>query len=63
MNNRIKECRTRFGLTQQEPADSVQVCRETIIFLEQSKYNPSLMPAYHLSRAFDVTIEEFFSFD
>jgi len=63
MNNRIKEFRARFGLTQQELADKVQVRRETIVFLEQNKYNPSLMLAYHLSRVFDVTIEELFIFD
>jgi len=63
MNNRIKEFRARFGLTQQELADRVQVRRETIVFLEQNKYNPSLMLAYHLSRVFDVTIEELFIFD
>jgi len=63
VNNRIKEFRARFGLTQQELADKVHVRRETIVFLEQNKYNPSLLLAYHLSRVFDVTIEELFSFD
>jgi putative transcriptional regulator len=41
----------------------VNVRRETIVFLEKNKYNPSLRLAYDLSRVFSVTIEELFIFD
>ena len=37
--------------------------RETIVFLEQGKYNPSLKLAYKVSRALDSTIEEVFTFE
>jgi DNA-binding XRE family transcriptional regulator len=37
--------------------------RETIVFLEKGKYNPSLKLAYDISRVFDITIQEVFIFD
>ncbi len=36
--------------------------RETIVFLEQGKYNPSLKLAYHVAQALKTTIEEIFLF-
>jgi len=63
MNNRIKELRARFNLTQDGLAKIVGVRRETIIFLEKGKYNPSLKLAYDISRVFDVRIEEVFIFN
>jgi len=63
MKNRIKELRARFGLTQNDLAQKVNVRRETIVFLEKGKYNPSLKLAYDISRIFDLTIEEVFIFD
>lgn len=63
MKNRIKEFRARFNLTQEELARKVDVRRETIVFLEQNKYNPSLLLAYKLARVFSVAIEELFIFD
>lgn len=62
MNNRIKEFRVRFNLTQDELAKMVNVRRETIVFLEKNKYNPSLKLAYDISRVFRTTIEEVFIF-
>jgi len=63
MNNRIKEYRARFNLTQDDLSKKVNVRRETIVFLEKNKYNPSLKLAYDLSRVFSVTIEELFIFE
>lgn len=63
MNNRIKEYRARYNFTQDDLAKKVNVRRETIVFLEKNKYNPSLKLAYDLSRVFSVTIEELFIFD
>lgn len=62
MNNRIKEYRARFNLTQEELAQKVKVRRETIVFLEKNKYNPSLRLAYDLAQVFNVTIEDLFIF-
>ncbi|MBT0732836.1 helix-turn-helix transcriptional regulator [Methanoculleus bourgensis] len=63
MKTRIKELRARAGFTQEELAQEVGVRRETIVFLEQGKYNPSLKLAYKVSRALDSTIEEVFTFE
>jgi len=62
MNNRIKELRARHNLSQLELAQRVGVRRETIVFLEKSKYNPSLKLAYDISKVFALPIEEVFSF-
>lgn len=63
MKTRIKELRAREGLTQEELAKKVNVRRETIVFLEKGKYNPSLKLAYDISRVFKLNIEEVFSFE
>jgi putative transcriptional regulator len=63
MTNRIKEFRARYNLTQDELAKKVNVRRETIVFLEKNKYNPSLKLAYDLAQVFSITIEELFIFN
>ena len=63
MKNRIKELRARDSLTQARLADLVGVRRETIVFLEKGKYNPSLNLAHSIARVFDLRIEEVFLFD
>lgn len=63
MKTKIREFRTRYNLTQEKLADLVGVRRETIIFLEQGKYNPSLMLAHNVARALNTSIEELFMFD
>ena len=63
MNNRIKELRARYNLTQEDLAKKVNVRRETIVFLEKNKYNPSLKLAYDISNVFEAKIEEVFLFD
>lgn len=63
MKNRIKELRARDSLTQEKLANLVGVRRETIVFLEKGKYNPSLNLAYLITKVFNLTIEEVFIFD
>lgn len=63
MNNRIKEFRAKFNLTQDDLAKKVNVRRETIVFLEKGKYNPSLRLAYDIARVFNERIEDVFHFD
>ena len=63
MNNRIKELRARYDLSQLELAQKVGVRRETIVFLEKGKYNPSLKLAYDISKAFNLPIESVFIFE
>jgi putative transcriptional regulator len=63
MQTRIKEYRTRLNLTQEDLAKTVGVRRETIVFLEQGKYNPSLKLAHDVARALHTTIDDLFIFD
>ena len=60
MKTKIKEYRARHNLTQQALADRVGVRRETIIFLEQGKYNPSLRLAHNIARTLEAGIDEIF---
>ena len=63
MDTRIKEFRARYDLTQENLAKKVGVRRETIVFLEKGKYNPSLKLAYDVAKALNTTIEEIFIFE
>lgn len=63
MRTRIKELRNEKGLTQQGLADIVDVTRQTILFMEKGKYNPSLRLAWNIAQVFGKPLEEVFSFD
>jgi len=63
VKTKIRELRAKMGLTQEELAQQVGVRRETIVFLEKGKYNPSLKLAYKVARALGSTIEEVFTFE
>jgi putative transcriptional regulator len=63
MDNRIKELRAKHDLSQLELAQKAGVRRETIVFLEKGKYNPSLKLAHDIAVIFNVKIEEVFIFD
>jgi putative transcriptional regulator len=60
MKTRIKELRAVRGMTQVDLAKEVGVRRETIVFLEKGKYNPSLQLAHKIAQTFDLGIEEVF---
>ncbi|MBU4502355.1 MAG: helix-turn-helix transcriptional regulator [Nanoarchaeota archaeon] len=63
MKTRIKEFRARHHMTQENLAMKVGVRRETIVFLEQGKYNPSLQLAHDVAKALETTIEKLFIFE
>ncbi len=63
METRVRELREEKGLTQEQLADLVNVTRQTILFLEKGKYNPSLRLAWNIARVFDRPIEDVFSFE
>ena len=63
MKTRIKEFRARQDMTQDELAKRVGVRRETIVFLEKGKYNPSLKLAHDVAEALWSSIDELFVFD
>ncbi|MBI5530518.1 MAG: helix-turn-helix transcriptional regulator [Candidatus Doudnabacteria bacterium] len=62
MKNLIKEKRAQLNLTQEQLANKVGVRRETIVFLEAGKYNPSLQLAYNVAKILKTPIEELFIF-
>ena len=63
MKNRIKELRAKYDWTQEDLARKVGVRRETIVFLEQNKYNPSLNLAHDVAKVLKTTIDELFDFE
>ena len=62
MKTKIKEYRAKYNLTQEKLAEKVGVRRETIIFLEQGKYNPSLKLAHDIAKALKIRIDKIFIF-
>ncbi len=63
MANRIKEFRNKLSLTQDDLARLAGVRRETIVFLEQDKYNPSLKLAHDVAKALGSSIPEIFNLE
>lgn len=63
MNNIIRELRKENGITQEELARLCSVSRQTIISLENGKYNPSIHLAHKVAVVFHSTIEKVFIFE
>ena len=63
LTNQIAQLRKEWRLSQAELADAVEVTRQTIISLENGRYNASLLLAYRIARYFGLTIEEVFLFE
>lgn len=63
MRTRIREFRARHSLTQAQLANRLGVRRETISFIEQGKYNPSIRLAHRIARELESTLDELFLFD
>ena len=62
LKTKVKEYREKAGYKQSELAELVHARRETIVHLENGRYNPSLKLAIDISRAVEVPIEEIFVF-
>jgi putative transcriptional regulator len=63
IKTRIKELRAKYNLTQDELAEKVGVSRQTLLYLEKGKYNPSLILAYKVAEALSASIEEVFNIE
>ena len=59
---KIKEYREKVGMKQSELAELVNVRRETIVCLENGRYNPSLKLAMDIAKVFNVKVEDLFLF-
>jgi putative transcriptional regulator len=62
LKTRIKELRARYNVTQEDLARKVGVRRETILYLEKGKYNPSLLLAHNIAKTLKTTLPELFIF-
>ena len=58
MKNRIAQLRKERRITQEELADAVEVTRQTIISLENGRYNASLLLAHKTAKYFGSSMEE-----
>jgi putative transcriptional regulator len=63
MKTRIKELRARYDMTQDDLARKVGVRRETVLFIENGKYVPSLKLAHDIAKVLQTTVDELFIFD
>ncbi len=63
MKNKIKELRARYNLTQEDLAKKTGVRRETIVFLEKGKYNPSLRLAHDVAKVLKTSVDDLFEMD
>lgn len=63
MKTRIKELRARHDMTQDDLAKKIGVRRETILFIENGKYIPSLKLAHDIAKALETTVDDLFVFD
>ncbi len=62
IQSKLKDFRVTKGFTQEQLAENLDVTRQTIIALEQGKYQPSLFLAWKCAKLFHVSIEDIFTF-
>ena len=62
-NLKMKAARAALGLTQQDLAEAVGVTRQTIIAIENDKYNPTLELAMKIARLLNKNVEDIFFLD
>lgn len=63
MKNRIKKLRKSIGLRQADLANLLSVSRQTIIAIENNKYNPSLELAMKLAKLLKTPVEDIFTLE
>ena len=62
LRNRLKEARTKKGLSQAELAAMVGVSRNTISSIETGQFNPTAKLALEICLALDKSFEDLFYF-
>lgn len=63
MRNRIREFRKKLGYRQEDLAKLAKVTRQTIIAIENNKYNPSMELGMKLAKLLQVRVEDLFFLD
>ena len=62
MQNKVRVLRAMKNITQEELANALGVTRQTIIAIENEKYNPSLELAFKIAKYFETSIEDVFQY-
>ena len=60
MENRLKNLRFEYKISQNNLAEALSVSRQTINSIENGKFDPSLTLAIKLTRFFKVSLDEIF---
>ncbi|NIE83653.1 MULTISPECIES: helix-turn-helix transcriptional regulator [Burkholderia] len=60
MNNRVRELRLERGWSQAALGERLGVSRQTVIAIENGRYDPSLPLAFSIARTFGLAIEAIF---
>ncbi len=63
MKNRVKQLRKAAGLRQEDMAKELGVSRQTIIAIENDKYDPSLELAMKIARLLGLHVEDIFTLE
>jgi DNA-binding XRE family transcriptional regulator len=63
LKTKVKQYRENAGMKQSELAELIGVRRETIVHLENGRYNPSLKMGMDIAKVFQTTVENLFKFE
>jgi len=63
LKNIVQQLREERKLLQRDLAEKLDVSRQTIISIENGRYNPSLELAFKLSKIFERPIEKIFVYE
>lgn len=63
MKNKLEQIRKDRGITQEELANILEVSRQTVNYLENGRYNPSIVLAFKIAKFFGLQIEEIFIYE
>lgn len=63
MRNNIKELRKARGLRQEDFAKLLGVSRQTVVAMENNKYDPTLALAMKVARLFELPVESIFTLE
>ena len=63
MKNIIKQLRKQAGLRQEDMAAQLGVSRQTIIAIENDKYNPTLELAMKIAKLLSLKVQDIFTLD
>ncbi len=63
MKNNLRVERAKLRMTQLDLADRVRVSRQTIVAIEQGKFNPSTVLALRLAQVLGVLVNDLFELE